>query len=96
QEAMRQLGAAGVPVGAVNDTADLIADEQLLARDMVVKLEYPDRGEFITIGNPLKLSDSKVPITRPPMIGEHNIQVLTEVAGLSESRIAELRKEGAI
>ncbi|MDO8750262.1 MAG: CoA transferase [Dehalococcoidia bacterium] len=95
-EAMRHLGAAGIPAGAVYDTADLIADEQLLARDMIVKLEYPDRGEYITVGNPLKLSNSKVPITRPPQIGEHTIAVLTEVAGLSESRIAELRKEGAI
>ena len=95
-EAMRHLGAAGIPAGAVNDTADLIADEHLIARDMIVKLEYPDRGEFITVGNPLKLSNSEVPITRPPMIGEHTIQVLTDVAGLSKSRIAQLRKEGAI
>ena len=95
-EVMRQLGAAGVPVGAVYDTADLIADEHLLAREMIVKLKDPKRGEFITVGNPLKLSDSNVPITRPPMIGEHTVEVLMEVGGLSESRIEELRKEGAI
>ena len=95
-EVMRILSAAGVPAGAVYDTADLIADEHLIARDMIVRLKDPKRGEFITVGNPLKLSDSHVPITRPPMIGEHTSQVLAEVAGLSESRIAELRKEGAI
>ncbi len=95
-EAMHQLSAAGVPVGAIYDTADLIADEHLISRDMIVKLKDPKRGEFITVGNPLKLSDSKVPITRPPMIGEHTVEVLKEVAGLSENRIAELQKEGAV
>jgi formyl-CoA transferase len=62
---------------------------------MIVEVEHPVRGRYMTVGNPVKLSASPTEITTAPLLGEHNVEVLTEL-GYREAEIAALRKEGAI
>jgi formyl-CoA transferase len=94
-EVMKILGEAGVPCGAVLDTGEVIDDPHLRARDMIVEVEHPVRGSYITVGNPIKLSASPATIGPSPLLGEHRHEILTEL-GYSDADIAALAKEGAI
>lgn len=95
-EVMKLMGDAGVPCGACQDTGEIMTDPHLKARDMIVELDYPPRGSFTTVGSPLKLSDSPVTLTRPPMLGEHSAEILREMCGVDADGAAELKKTGVI
>ena len=95
-EAMRILGAAGVPCGACQDTGEVLADPHLQAREMIVTLDYPTRGPYQTVGCPVKLSDSPAALTRPPLLGEHTAQLLGELCGLDEGEVGRLRDDGVV
>jgi formyl-CoA transferase len=94
-EAMKILGEAGVPCGACLDTSEVLTDPHLLARDMIVEVEHPARGRFLTVGNPVKLSASPTTITPSPLLGQHREEILAEL-GYSEEQIRTLAKDGAI
>jgi formyl-CoA transferase len=82
-EAFAELNEIDVPCGPVLDTQELLQDDDLRATGMIVEVDHPERGAFKTVGCPFSLSDSPVEITRPPLLGEHNAEVL---AGLLAER----------
>ena len=94
-EVMKILGSAGVPCGAVLDTGEVIDDPHLRARDMIVEIPHPVRGQYVTVGNPIKLSASPTTIGPSPQLGEHRREILTEL-GYSDTDIEALAKDGAI
>ncbi|HEX8867881.1 MAG TPA: formyl-CoA transferase [Lentzea sp.] len=94
-EVMDKLNAHNIPCGPILSTKEIIEDETLAELGTVVEVEHPERGTFKTVGNPLKLSDSDVPVQRPPLLGEHNDEVLGAL-GYSTERLAELRTAGVI
>jgi formyl-CoA transferase len=94
-EVMEHLMAADVPCGPVLSTRELIDDEALLACGAVVSVPHPRRGAFKTVGNPLRLSDSGTGITSPPLLGEHNGEVLAEL-GYGHEDLTRLRRDGVI
>jgi formyl-CoA transferase len=94
-EAMRLLAGAGVPCGACLDTGEVLADPHLEAREMIVEVEHPGRGRYITVGNPIKLSASPTAIGPAPLLGQHRDEMLREL-GYTDHEIKELRNEGAI
>ena len=96
QEVMRLMGAAGVPCGACQDTAEVLADPHLKAREMIVELDYPPNGRFQTVGCPIKLSASPVELSRPPLLGEHSEALLGELCGLGPAELQRLRGAGVI
>ncbi len=95
-EVMEAMGHAGVPCSAVFDTRDLLTHPHLKARDMVVTVEHPARGEFTMPGCPVKLSDSQVVPTPAPLLGQHTAEVYGELLGLSAAELGRLREEGTI
>lgn len=95
REAMELLAGAGVPCGACLDTGEVLTDPHLLARDMIVELDHPVHGRFLTVGNPIKLSESPTTITPSPLLGEHRAEILKEL-GYSPDQIDQLAKDGAI
>jgi formyl-CoA transferase len=95
-EVMELVGAAGVPAGAIMDTADLATDPHLRKREMFVELEHPVRGPFVMPGWPVKMSGSDVPVQVAPLLGEHNEEVLGELLGYSAEQVAALREENVL
>ena len=93
---MRVMGQAGVPCGACQDTGEVLADPHLKAREMIVDLEYGQRGTYQTVGCPIKLSDSVAEITRPPELGEHTDDVLRDLLQINDDDIARLREENIV
>jgi formyl-CoA transferase len=74
-----------------------IAEEQSLrATGTVVEVDHPTRGKYLTVGNPIKLSDSPCDVKSAPLLGEHNDEVLTKVLGYSAKQVAEIKASGAI
>jgi formyl-CoA transferase len=94
-EVMKILAEAGVPCGACQDTGEVLNDPHLRARDMIVEVEHPVRGRYITAGNPIKLSASPTDITTAPLLGQHCVEILTEL-GYDTAEMAALREEGVI
>jgi len=85
-----------IPCGPINDYAQVFADPQVLARDMVVEVAHPTLGYLRTLGSPIKMSGTPPNVKRrAPLLGEHTDEVLTET-GYSPSEIEELRRTGAI
>jgi len=90
------LNQAGVPAGPVLGMAEVFADPQVRAREMLVSLPHPERETFLTTGLPVKLSETPGAIRRaPPLHGEHSAEVLREL-GYAAGEIAALVKDGVI
>jgi crotonobetainyl-CoA:carnitine CoA-transferase CaiB-like acyl-CoA transferase len=95
-ELIAKLDAADVPVGPVNDIAEILSDPHVRARRLVGSFDYPDVGEFRALAIPYKFLGWDNPeIGPPPTLGQHTEAVLAEL-GLSRERIAELREKRAI
>jgi len=85
-----------VPCGPIMSTEDLFNDEHVKGRQMMVELDHPQRGKWWNVGMPIKLSDSPARVERSPLLGEHTDEILREVLGYDEARIAALRKSAAL
>ena len=85
-----------IPCGPINDYAQVFADPQVLAREMVVETEHPTLGRMRTLGSPIKMSATPPDVhRRAPRLGEHTDQILKEL-GFSASELADLRTVGAV
>jgi crotonobetainyl-CoA:carnitine CoA-transferase CaiB-like acyl-CoA transferase len=95
-ELIAKLDAVDVPVGPVNDVAEILNDAHVRARRLVGSFDYPEVGEFKALALPYKFHGWDNPeIGRPPVLGEHTEALLAEL-GYSRERIAELREKRAI
>jgi formyl-CoA transferase len=90
-EAMRILGAAGVPCAAILDTRDLYHDPHLRERGFVREVDHPARGKAPLLGFPTRMSASEVPLERAPLLGEHTDEILREELALDDDTIGRLR-----
>jgi crotonobetainyl-CoA:carnitine CoA-transferase CaiB-like acyl-CoA transferase len=94
---LKILDEADVPVGPVNDVAEILADPHVRARGLVSSFDYPGVGEFKALGLPYKFLGWDNPaVGRPPTLSEHTDAVLKEMLRLSESEIEELKRAKAI
>ena len=84
EEWVKLLHEAGVPAAPVNRVDEVFEHEQVLARDMLVELEHPKCGKFKMIGNPVKVQGVEDEFRPPPVLGEHNDEVLAEVVEKKE------------
>src|SRR3979490_80954 len=94
-EAMALLNEHDIPCGPILSSSGLAHDPSLRKTGTVVEIDHPKRGKYLTVGNPIKMSESATEVTRSPLLGEHTDQVLAEL-GYSSEQVAELRSSGAI
>jgi len=92
-----RLDEADVPIGPVNDVAEILGDPHVRARRLVGSFDYPEVGEFRALAIPYKFLGWDNPeIGRPPALGEHTEAVLSEMLGLSQEKISGLKAAKAI
>jgi len=91
------LLAHGIPVGAINNIAEVVEHPQVVARHALVEMDHPRAGKVRMVGAPVRLSETPGSVRTPaPMLGEHTDLVLRELLGLGADEIAALRAAGAI
>ena len=95
-EVMETLNPLNVPCGPILSMKELAEEPSLRETGTVVEVDHPTRGPYLTIGNPIKLSDSPTEVVRSPLLGEHTDEILKSVVGWSDEQIAAARDSGAI
>jgi formyl-CoA transferase len=95
-EVMATLNPLNVPCGPILSMKELAEEPALRKTGTVVEVDHPQRGKYLTVGNPIKLSDSPADVRRSPFLGEHTEEVLRTVVGLNDEEISAARQQGAI
>jgi formyl-CoA transferase len=95
-EAMDILNKLDIPCGPILSMKELAHEPSLRATGTVVEVDHPTRGTYLTVGNPIKLSDSIADVRRSPLLGEHTDEVLRDVLRYSDKEIGEIKASGAI
>lgn len=94
-EVMNILNEYDIPCGPILSMKEIAEDMSLRETGTIVEVDHPKRGKYLTVGNPIKLSDSPTHVERSPLLGEHTDDVLSEF-GYSAQQIAALREVGAV
>ncbi len=95
-EVMDICNPLNIPCGPILSMKELAEEPSLRATGTVVEVDHPERGKYLTVGNPIKLSESPTEVTRSPLLGEHTDEILAEILGLDDHAISELRAAGAL
>jgi len=85
-----------IPVGPILSMKEIAEDEGLFATGTMVKVDHPERGEYLSVGCPIKLSDSEVKVERSPLLGEHTLEVLKDVLGFEGEQLESILASGAV
>ena len=95
-EAMEILNKYDIPCGPILSMKELAEDESLRKTGTVVEVDHPKRGKYLSVGNPIKLSDSPSDVKRSPLLGEHTDEILTKVLGYDDKKVREFKESGAL
>ena len=93
--AMDILNPLNVPCGPILSMKELAEEESLRRTGTVVEVDHPERGKYLTVGNPIKLSDSPAEVARSPLLGEHTDEIMAEL-GYGADEIAAAKNSGAV
>ena len=94
-EVMNACNALDIPVGPILSMKEIAEDPSLRATGTVVEVDHPTRGKYLSVGNPIKLSDSITEVERSPLLGEHTDEILSKVLKFTSREIAEIKASGA-
>ena len=85
-----------IPVGPILSMKEISEDEGLFATGTLVKVDHPVRGDYISVGCPIKFSDSSVEVKRSPLLGEHTLEILLDVLGFNGEELENIIASGAV
>jgi formyl-CoA transferase len=85
-----------IPVGPILSMKEIAGDAGLRATGTIVEVDHPERGRYLSVGCPIKMSDCKVEVTRSPLLGEHTAEVLREVLGYDGAEFERVARSGAV
>ena len=95
-EVMDACNQHDIPVGPILSMKEIAEEQSLRATGTVVEVDHPVRGKYLTVGNPIKLSDSPCDVKRSPLLGEHTEEILTKVLGYGKKDVEAIKASGAI
>jgi len=95
-EVMNMCNPLDIPVGPILSMKEIAEEASLRHSGTVVEVDHPTRGKYLTVGNPVKMSDSVTEVRRSPLLGEHTDEVLRNELGYSESEVADIKASGAV
>ncbi len=88
------LDKAGVPNGPINTVDKVVADPQVIAREMIMEIDHPISGKIKVPGIPIKLSETPGNIRMTsPLLGQHTDEILKELLNYDDEKIEELKRE---
>ena len=85
-----------IPCGPILSMKELAEEQSLRETGTVVEVDHPTRGKYLSVGNPIKMSDSVSEVLRSPLLGEHTDEILSDVLRFDGKRIAEIKASGAL
>jgi formyl-CoA transferase len=86
-EAMDILNKYDIPCGPILSMKEIAEEPSLRATGTVVEVDHPTRGKFLTVGNPIKMSEHVSEVKRSPLLGEHNEEVLRNVLHFDDAKV---------
>ena len=95
-EVMDTCNKYDIPVGPILSMKEIAEEKSLRTTGTVVEVDHPTRGPYLTVGNPIKLSDLPADVRRSPLLGEHTDEVLRDVLRYSDKEIAAIKASGAL
>jgi len=95
-EVMEICNPQDIPVGPILSMKEIAEEPSLRETETVVEVDHPERGSYLTVGMPVKLSESPAEVKRSPLLGEHTEEILTQVLGYSADEVDQIRASGAI
>tara|TARA_B100000676_G_scaffold121398_1_gene121074 strand:+ start:244 stop:1491 length:1248 start_codon:yes stop_codon:yes gene_type:complete len=95
-EVMEICNPLDIPVGPILSMKEIAEDPGLRETGTVVEVDHPVRGKYLTVGNPIKLSDSPAVVKRSPLLGEHTDEILKEFCNMSDEEIKAVREAEAV
>jgi formyl-CoA transferase len=95
-EVMDICNKVDIPVGPILSMKEIAEEQSLRDTGTVVEVDHPTRGKYLTVGNPVKMSDSITEVKRSPLLGEHTDEILKDVLKFSAKDIAEIKNSGAL
>jgi len=95
-EVMEICNPFDIPVGPILSMKELAEEPSLRETGTIVEVDHPERGPYLSVGCPVKLSDNDVVVERSPLLGEHSEEILNEVLGYSDAEIASLKEAGVV
>ena len=94
-EAMKILNQYDIPCGPILSMQELAEEPSLRKSGTVVEVEHPTRGKYLSVGNPIKLSDSISEVKRSPLLGEHTDEIFKKVLGFTDKEVVDIKGSGA-
>ena len=95
-EVMEICNPLDIPVGPILSMKELAEEPSLRETGTIVEVDHPERGPYLSVGCPVKLSDNEVVVERSPLLGEHSSEILADVLGYSDAEIDSLKESGVV
>ncbi len=95
-EVMDACNPLDIPCGPILSMKELSEEPSLRETGTVVEVDHPERGPYLTVGCPIKLSDSPADVQRSPLLGEHTVEILRDVLSYTGEDLERVVASGAV
>jgi formyl-CoA transferase len=95
-EVMALCNPLNIPCGPILSMKELAEEPSLRETGTIVEVDHPERGPYLSVGCPIKLSDSPAEVKRSPLLGEHTAEILSQVLGFSGADFERVVASGAV